>query len=150
VNLDGTEESSQSAQETIAKISRAAAVLRQVIPGESSESSRRERTNPGVSLSNLNAAFGEVVRIQESVARAESDLSPDVVISLAEYRRLLRIFKANLARIYGWLLTERARLVSRSSHSSAVENWARTNRQTRQMSGAQVGRSVRHQVGHLL
>jgi hypothetical protein len=128
VNLDGTEESSQSAQEIIAKISRAAAVLRQVIPGESSESGRHERS---ISLSNLNAAFGEVVRIQESVARAESDPSPDVVISLAEYRRLLRIFKANLARIYGWLLTERARLVSRRSHSSAVENWARTNRQTR-------------------
>lgn len=149
MNVDRTEESSQSAQKTAAKISRAAAVLRQVVPGEGSGAGRRERTNPGVSLSNLNAAFGEVVRIQESVARAECDLSPDVVISLAEYRRLLRLFKANLARIYGWLLTERARLVSRSSHSSAVENWARTDRQTRQTSSAQVGRSVRHQVGHL-
>jgi len=57
--------------------------------------------------------------------------TPELVTALAEYQKILREFRSQLPRYYGWLLAERGRLASRESHSAAVGNWIETNRQTR-------------------
>lgn len=83
-----------------------------------------------IRLSALTLAFDQVVKTRK-VLKPCNTAGAELAPALAEYQRLLREFKSNLPRFQGWLLAERARLGSLSSHSAAVDSWMETNRQTR-------------------
>jgi glyceraldehyde-3-phosphate dehydrogenase/erythrose-4-phosphate dehydrogenase len=123
-----------SAEEIIATISQAAVALRRVLPqtGDSYAVPVADKSaNVAISVFNLSTAFREVAKIREVLPHAESDNSTEVAAALKEYKYLLQQFRADLPRIQGWLLAERARLAGRRSHSTTVESWMRATRQTR-------------------
>jgi hypothetical protein len=117
-----------------ARISKAIVALRKVIPEQAVEAIAFGRMKSNISIVNVSdlvTTFAAIAHMQNILARAESSGSAEVAEALHEYRRLLKEFRANLPRIQGWLLAERAKLASRRSHCAAVESWLRTGRQTR-------------------
>ncbi|HUK49121.1 MAG TPA: hypothetical protein VLW06_16075 [Terriglobales bacterium] len=125
-----------STEQLTAQMARASAALRKVLPENGGHSpdppaAGRTRANqPPVNLSTLSDAFTEVMRTRKLIEHCKFE-TPELVTALAEYQILLRHFRSQLPRYYGWLLAERARLANRESHSAAVGNWLETNRQTR-------------------
>ena len=114
----------------LAQLSTAAAALRSVLyPGGIAAQSAANTSLP-ISLSALTLAFTEVARTRKFLQASDISL-PEISAALAEYQQLLREFKSNLPRFQGWLLSQRARLAMRGAHSNAVENWVKTDRQTR-------------------
>ncbi|HEX3741839.1 MAG TPA: hypothetical protein VHV29_19225 [Terriglobales bacterium] len=117
----------------IAQLSTAAAALSSVLHPRSVAVHTAANSSLPISLSALTMAFAEVARTQK-VLQAGTIALPEVAAALIEYQQLLREFKSNLPRFQGWLLAERARLAMRGAHSTAVESWVKTDRQTRKSS----------------
>lgn len=117
----------------MAQLSSAAAALRFVLYGNCAVTNPAADKSLPISLSALTLAFTDVARTQK-ILRAGNTTLPEAAAALAEYQQLLREFKSNLPRFQGWLLAERARLAMRGSHSTAVESWVKTDRQTRKSS----------------
>lgn len=120
-----------SADEIIAITSQASAALRRTLPGADVTAAESDPTLRTISTAELRAAFREITRIRGIIPLAPSEGSPEIAAAVKEYQRLLARFRAELPRIHGWLLAERARLANRRSHSAAVASWMRTRRQTR-------------------
>jgi hypothetical protein len=106
--------------ELVVQLSRASAALQGVLSG-------REQA---IDLTQLTRAFAEVQGTR-TLLESSSPKGQEFATALAGYQLLLRQFKAELPRLHGWLLAERGRLAGRRSHSSGVENWLESNRQTR-------------------
>ena len=84
-----------------------------------------------IGFQELGAAFEEVIRAQETLAKIPE--SPPAPLSkvVAEYRAALGELKPHLPRFEGWLLAEHARLERRQTHAAAVSNWSEAHDQTR-------------------
>ena len=116
------------------QLSKAMYALRRILSQETTPagaSNQNKGAPPPFSVKDLTVAFGQIAQIQEALADAHCEISPDFGVEFSEYKHLLKRFKAELPRLHGWLLAERARLRCKRSHSEAVENWVRTTRQTR-------------------
>ncbi len=125
--------------QAITQLSTAAAALRSVLYGRGTVSGATADASLPITLSALTLAFTEVTRTQRVLATGNTTL-PEVAAAVTEYQQLLREFKSNLPRFQGWLLAERARLAMRGAHSTLVESWAKTNRQTHKPNS--VGRTM--------
>lgn len=79
-----------------------------------------------IGFQELGAAFEEVIRAQETLAKIPESPPPPLSKVVAEYRAALGELKPHLPRFEGWLLAERARLGERREHAMAVSNWAET------------------------
>lgn len=115
------------------QISKAIAALRQVVPQDCltyDGSSFRKCDVPAVNLRDLAAAFAGIAQMG-NISSNTPEVSAEIARALSHYKHLLGQFKANLPRMQGWLLAERARLAARRSHSASVESWVRATQQTR-------------------
>ncbi|HEY7353646.1 MAG TPA: hypothetical protein VH596_12845 [Terriglobales bacterium] len=132
-----------SGKQVLEQLSRASAALRCVLSGQENVSHDSSPNGSNAKSSELYAARVSEINVgQLTRAFAEVDHTrkliecfasgyPEFAVTLAEYQLLLRHFKSELPRLHGWMLTERARLASRQSHSSGVEIWLETNIRTR-------------------
>lgn len=122
-------------EEVTAQVAKASAALRLLLRDnpESDEvrSEAESMRKPSLSTQNIRHAFAEVTRTGELLRAHQPFEELKTSAAFAEYQRLLREFKSRLPQLQGWLLTERARLASRRSHSAAVQGWIETHRQTR-------------------
>ncbi len=124
---------SYKTEEIIRNISSAAAALRRVLP-EAPVSNASVQPTPAklaLNVCDLRDAFQQVARMRDTLDGLNFDDSGEIATALMGYQRLLREFRAKLPCIRGWLLAEQARLSIRQSHSTAVEIWLQTSRQTR-------------------
>jgi hypothetical protein len=137
VKAASNHESQHTVAEKLAQISQAIDALRRILPQEisppnaRSSSGKNKHEGAAVTMRDLAAAFSEITRMKEILANEASEVSSEFAAALSHYKCLLNQFKAELPRVQGWLLAERARLASKRSHSEAVGNWARTTRQIR-------------------
>ncbi|HKW15929.1 MAG TPA: hypothetical protein VJO35_00325 [Terriglobales bacterium] len=125
-----TQRTVTSPEETIERLSTAIEALRGVM-GESRIDDLQSHFTRPVNAPQVATAFAAIASIKNIPVQAAADGNTGTTAALLEYQRLLKDFKAELPHIRGWLLAERARLVSRRSHSTAVESWLRATRQTR-------------------
>lgn len=121
-------------QQIANQIARASAALRWLLQNDAADGTPPLNSSPGrecVSILKVRSAFTEVMRTSELLASPGAVQHLERSEALAEYQLLLREFKARLPQLQGWLLTERARIANRRSHSAAVQSWIETNQQTR-------------------
>lgn len=124
-----------AADELLTQLSQAIVALRQVVSSEPSvprdSTLLIERQTTAVGVRNLAAAFARVAQLQSALLNSNTEISPEIAPTLSHYKILLSQLKKDLPRIQGWLVTERARLATRGSHSALVERWVRATQQTR-------------------
>jgi len=125
-----------AANELLTQLTQAIAALRQVVSNQPWV--RRDsglligrQITAAFDIQNLAAAFARVAQLQSALVNSDVEVSPEIAPALSHYKILLAQLKENLPRIQGWLVTERARLATRSSHSASVERWMRATQQTR-------------------
>ncbi|HZR64519.1 MAG TPA: hypothetical protein VFA85_05180 [Terriglobales bacterium] len=114
------------AEQIRAQIAKASAALHRILPDAADAGSVQS-----INLADLRVAFAEVMRTGKLLTAYHVRDHCALPAAFDEYQRLLRQFRSKLPQFQGWLLTERARLANRRSHSAAVESWIQTNRQTR-------------------